>query len=66
MSMVSRTADESHGWKISCDGGDDVSEPEPAPHAVGTVIEVQDLFSTFRREESSCELHQQNFLIFAS
>ena len=44
MSMVSRTADESHGWKISCDGGDDVSEPEPAPHAVGTEIEVQDLF----------------------
>ncbi len=44
MSMISRTADESHGWKISCDGGGVVSEPEPAPHSVGTEIEVQDLF----------------------
>ena len=44
MSMVSRTANDSHGWKISCDGGGAISEPEPAPHAVGTEIEVQDLF----------------------
>lgn len=44
MSMVSRTVDDSHGWKISCDGGGIISEPEPAPHTVGTEIEVRDLF----------------------
>ena len=44
LSMVSRTADDSHGWKISCDGGGVISEPAPAPQAVGTEIEVQDLF----------------------
>jgi DNA mismatch repair protein MutL len=42
--IVSRRADSEHGFAILADGGDQLPQPEPAPHAPGTSVEVQDLF----------------------
>lgn len=45
LSLVSRRADDAHGWRLAGAGGlDDRVEPEPAAHAPGTSIEVSDLF----------------------
>jgi DNA mismatch repair protein MutL len=38
-----RTGDE-HGWRLEADGSDRFEDPRPAPMAVGTCIEVRDLF----------------------
>src|SRR5690606_476531 len=43
MRVVSRTADGAHGYAIASDNGQ-VSELEPAAHAVGTTVEMRDLF----------------------
>ena len=43
LTMTSRTADEEHGYRVTCDGGD-VGERRPAPHPPGTTVEVRDLF----------------------
>ena len=32
------------GWRVSCEGGLDVSSPEPCAHPTGTTVEVRDLF----------------------
>lgn len=32
------------GWRVSGDGGDSISEPEPVAHPPGTTVEVRDLF----------------------
>lgn len=44
LSIVSRTARDEHGWRIDGDGRGHYSEPAPAPHPVGTTLEVRDLF----------------------
>jgi DNA mismatch repair protein MutL len=44
LSVVSRTADEPHGWRVAADGGDQVDAPEPAAHDTGTTVEAHDLF----------------------
>jgi len=44
LSVLSRTADEPHGWRLSADGSDRVDEPEPAAHGTGTTVEAHDLF----------------------
>jgi len=44
LTLTSRIAGQDSGWRISGDGGDVVDEPAPAPHPVGTTIEVRDLF----------------------
>ncbi|HEY0941807.1 MAG TPA: DNA mismatch repair endonuclease MutL [Steroidobacter sp.] len=41
--ITSRTANHSVGYSISSDNGT-LSELEPAPHSVGTTVEVRDLF----------------------
>src|SRR5690606_1001432 len=41
--ITSRTADAPHGYSVSADNGV-ASELEPASHAVGTTVEVRDLF----------------------
>ncbi len=41
--LTSRTAATAHGWQLVADGGA-VDAPVPAPHPVGTTIEVRDLF----------------------
>lgn len=43
VALSSRRADDAHGWRIECDGGL-LSEPVPASHAAGTIIEVGDLY----------------------
>jgi DNA mismatch repair protein MutL len=44
LSLVSRVPDDAHGWRVSADGSDRVSTPEPAAHPAGTTVEVRDLF----------------------
>ncbi len=44
LTLLTKTNQESHGWRVSSDGGSSISEPEPAQSGVGTEIEVQDLF----------------------
>ncbi|MFZ4790088.1 MAG: DNA mismatch repair endonuclease MutL [Candidatus Competibacteraceae bacterium] len=44
LTLTSRVAGQDSGWRISGDGSDTVDEPMPAPHPVGTTVEVRDLF----------------------
>ncbi|MDH4216950.1 MAG: DNA mismatch repair endonuclease MutL, partial [Gallionella sp.] len=43
LSLTSRTAHETHGWKVDALNGI-VGEPAPASHAPGTTIEMRDLY----------------------
>lgn len=43
LSITSRTENDEHAWKITVEGGDK-SVPQPASHAIGTRIEIKDLF----------------------
>ena len=44
LSLTSRTRDDEHGWRIEGDGHGHYSQPLPAPHPVGTSVEVRELF----------------------
>jgi DNA mismatch repair protein MutL len=44
LDLISRTAQEGHGWRVSTDGSDHIDAPQPAAHATGTTVEVHDLF----------------------
>jgi DNA mismatch repair protein MutL len=44
LELISRTAQEGHGWRVSADGSDHIDAPKPAAHATGTTVEVHDLF----------------------
>ncbi|NEX15418.1 MAG: DNA mismatch repair endonuclease MutL [Halochromatium sp.] len=44
LELISREPGAEHGWRLSADGSDDVGEPAPAAHPVGTSVEVSDLF----------------------
>ncbi|MDS4029761.1 MAG: DNA mismatch repair endonuclease MutL [Candidatus Contendobacter sp.] len=44
LTLTSRVSGQETGWRITGDGGDTVGEPLPAPHPVGTTVEVRDLF----------------------
>jgi DNA mismatch repair protein MutL len=44
LTLTSRMDSQDSGWRISGDGGDAMDEPMPAPHPVGTTVEVRDLF----------------------
>jgi len=43
LTLTSRPADAPHAWQVSVEEGV-ISEPRPAPQAVGTTVEVRDLF----------------------
>lgn len=43
LSLLSRTNDSAHAWKLDASGGS-LSEPEPAAAAAGTAVEVRDLY----------------------
>ncbi|WP_455199355.1 DNA mismatch repair endonuclease MutL [Kaarinaea lacus] len=44
MEICSRPRREEQGWRVTGDGGDEVSQPEPVAHPEGTTVEVRDLF----------------------
>ncbi|BCO33206.1 DNA mismatch repair protein MutL [Thiohalobacter sp. COW1] len=44
LSLTSRAADAETGWTVAADGSDRVETPRPAPHPVGTSVEVRELF----------------------
>ena len=44
MTIETRTAHDNSGWQVSCEGGGDVSQPQPVQHTVGTTVTVRDLF----------------------
>ncbi len=44
LSLTSTTAGARSGWRLSGDGSDVFTEPEPAAHPLGTTVEVRDLF----------------------
>ncbi len=43
-SISSRRSDDSHGWRLQGDGSERHDDPCPAPMAIGTSVEVRDLF----------------------
>jgi len=44
LELRSRARGSDSGWRVSGDGGDAISEPQPVAHPEGTTIEVRDLF----------------------
>ncbi len=44
LTISSHARDADQGWRIQADGRDDVSDPIPVSQAVGTSVEVRDLF----------------------
>ena len=44
LTLVSRTAQADHGWRVGGDGALDGAAPAPAAHPRGTSIEIRDLF----------------------
>ncbi len=42
--LTSRTAQEAHGWRVAGAGLIETAQPQAAAHAVGTTVEVRDLF----------------------
>lgn len=68
LEVRSRRKDDDSGWKVSGDGGDTVSEPEPVALPVGTTVEVRDLFFNtparrkFLRTEKTEFSHLENVI----
>ncbi len=44
LEIRSRARGDDNAWRVTGDGGDQISEPEPIAHPEGTTIEVRDLF----------------------
>lgn len=44
LTLTSRTTDSSEAWQVSSEGNNEISEPKPVAHPVGTTIETLDLF----------------------
>lgn len=44
LTLTTRVPDQDTAWRVAGDGGDAIGEPLPAPHPVGTTVEVRDLF----------------------
>lgn len=44
LTLTTRTAESSHGFKVTGVGNDEIEKPMPAAHPFGTTIEVKDLF----------------------
>lgn len=44
LTLISRTADAGCAWKVTADGSERHSDPEPDPHPPGTTVDVRDLF----------------------
>jgi len=44
LTLISRASGEELGFEVRCDGTAEVSTPMPAPHPLGTTVEVRNLF----------------------
>ncbi|SEQ44475.1 DNA mismatch repair protein MutL [Ectothiorhodospira magna] len=44
LTLISAVAGDDSGWRLQGDGSDGFDSPEPAPHPVGTTVDVKDLF----------------------
>ena len=44
LSVQTRTDESDSGWQVSGDGREQIEEPQPLAHPVGTTIEIRDLF----------------------
>ena len=44
LTLISRASGEALGFEVRCDGTAEVSTPMPAPHRLGTTVEVRNLF----------------------
>lgn len=44
LTLTSRIDGDDHGWSVQADGSEQAATPAPAPHPVGTTVEVRDLF----------------------
>jgi DNA mismatch repair protein MutL len=44
LTLISRIADANCAWRVSADGTEQHTDPEPDPHPQGTSVEVRDLF----------------------
>jgi len=44
LTLISRTAEAPCAWKVTADGSERHSDPEPDPHPSGTTVDVRDLF----------------------
>jgi DNA mismatch repair protein MutL len=68
LELRSRRQEDESGWKVTGDGGDRVSDPEPVPHPVGTTVDVRDLFFNtparrkFLRTEKTEFTHLENLI----
>ena len=66
--LTSRQAEAQHGWTISLDATENMPVIKPAPHPVGTTVEVRDLFYNtparrkFLRGEQSEFIHIQELV----
>ncbi|MDA0822996.1 MAG: DNA mismatch repair endonuclease MutL [Proteobacteria bacterium] len=68
LSITSRTADDTHGWRVDSRSDSSDLRPVPQPHPVGTTIEVRALFANtparrrFLKQPRTELLHIQQFL----
>ena len=44
LTLTSRTPDSDEAWQVSSEGNNQISEPKPVAHPIGTTIETLDLF----------------------
>ena len=44
LTLTSRTTDASEAWQVSSEGNNEISEPRPVAHPIGTTVETLDLF----------------------
>lgn len=44
LSLATRTAADTHGWRVDYEGAGSLSSPRPVQQGIGTCIEVRDLF----------------------
>lgn len=68
LSCTSRTALDAHGWQTDAQSGREFSRPKPQSHAIGTTIEVRDLFANiparrrFLKQPRTEFIHSQQFI----
>lgn len=44
LDLRTRTAEDESGWQVQADGREQLADPQPVAHPIGTTIEIRDLF----------------------